>query len=153
EIMWQNISERREEIALLQSIGWRRSKIRRLILAEGFFSGLFAAWLGLSVAFVLIWSLYQAFPGEEGGFILMTGFIPVSIGIIGTIIPAERAVRIVPSQGVSGNISNRKAVERRLRWVIASAAVLLAGTFVYTMIQIAPNIESSNTGAEVEEVF
>ena len=95
EIMWQNVSERREEISLLQAIGWKRWSIRRLILAEGIFSGLFAAVIGLTIAFLMMWGLYGAFPKDEIGFILATGLIPVVIGLIGTIFPAERAVRII----------------------------------------------------------
>ena len=108
EITWQNVSERKEEISLLQAIGWKRWSIRRLILAEGIFSGLFAAFIGLTIAFFMIWGLYGAFPSEEIGFILATGLIPVVIGLIGTIFPAERAVRIIPNQGMGGNIPIEK---------------------------------------------
>ncbi|WP_051359524.1 ABC transporter permease [Paucisalibacillus globulus] len=153
EIMWQNVSERREEISLLQAIGWKRWSIRRLILAEGVFSGLFAALIGLSLAFLIMWGLYGAFPTEEIGFILATGLIPVVIGVIGTIFPAERAVRIIPNQGMGGNITNRKAVEKRLKWVVISTSVLLVGTFLMTMIKVAPNIEQANDGNEVEYAF
>lgn len=153
EIMWQNVSERREEISLLQAIGWKRWSIRRLILAEGVFSGLFAALIGLSLAFIIMWGLYGAFPAEEIGFILATGLIPVVIGVIGTIFPAERAVRMTPNQGMGGNITNRKAVEKRLKWVVISTSVLLVGTFLMTMIKVAPNIEQANDGNEVEYAF
>ncbi|WP_172372276.1 ABC transporter permease [Sporosarcina jiandibaonis] len=153
EIMWQNVSERREEISLLQSIGWKRWSIRRLILVEGIFSGIFAALIGLTIAFLIIWGLYNAFPKEEIGFILMTGLIPVLIGLIGTIFPAERAVRIVPNQGIGGNISNRKDVERCLKRVVISTSVLLVGTFLFTMVKVAPNIEKATTGVEVEQTF
>lgn len=153
EIMWQNVSERREEISLLQAIGWRRWSIRRLILAEGVFSGLFAALIGLSLAFLIMWGLYGAFPTEEIGFILATGLIPVVIGVIGTIFPAERAVRIIPNQGMGGNITNRKAVEKRLKWVVISTSILLVGSFLMTMIKVAPNIEQANDGNEVEYTF
>ncbi|WP_053075154.1 ABC transporter permease [Ornithinibacillus californiensis] len=153
EIMWQNVSERREEISLLQAIGWKRWSIRRLILAEGVFSGLFAALIGLSLAFLIMWGLYGAFPTEEIGFILATGLIPVVIGIIGTIFPAERAVRMTPNQGMGGNITNRKAVEKRLKWVVISTSVLLVGTFLMTMIKVAPNIEQAKEASEFEHAF
>nr|WP_246187613.1 ABC transporter permease [Ornithinibacillus caprae] len=151
--MWQNVSERREEISLLQSIGWKRWSIRRLILAEGVFSGLFAALIGFTIALMIIWGLYHAFPAEEIGFILMTGLIPVFIGVLGTILPAERAVRIVPNRGMGGNISNRKAVEKRLKWVVISTSLLIFGTFLFTMVRVAPNIEHANSNVEVEQVF
>ncbi|WP_052345766.1 ABC transporter permease [Paucisalibacillus sp. EB02] len=153
EITWQNISERREEISLLQAIGWKGWHIRRLVLAEGVFSGLFAAAIGLSVAFVLMWGLYGEFPAEEIGFILATGVIPIVIGLVGTIFPAERAVRIVPNQGMVGNYSNRKVTEKRMKLVVTSIAVMLVGTFLFTMIKVAPNIETTDKAAEVEYAF
>ena len=110
-------------------------------------------FIGLTIAFLMIWGLYGAFPSEEIGFILATGLIPVVIGLIGTIFPAERAVRIIPSQGMGGNISNRKAVERRLKWVLISTSVLLVGTFLFTMVKVAPKIERANKGIEVEQAF
>src|SRR5699024_2784621 len=116
EIMWQNVSERKEEFSLLRAIGWKNSRVRRLILAEGVFSGLFAAIIGLGFAFLIIWGLYQAFPTEGIGYILATGLVPIIIGTIGAAIPAERAVRMTPSQGITENISIRKAVERRMKW-------------------------------------
>nr|WP_246231621.1 FtsX-like permease family protein [Sporosarcina jiandibaonis] len=151
--MWQNVSERREEISLLQAIGWKRWSIRRLILVEGMFSGLFAAMIGLTIAFLMMWGLYSAFPKEEIGFILATGLIPVVIGLIGTIFPAERAVRINPSEGMGGNISNQKAVEKRLKWVLISTSILLVGTFLVTMVKVTPKIERAHTGVEVESAF
>ncbi|WP_052360753.1 ABC transporter permease [Oceanobacillus manasiensis] len=153
EIMWQNISERREEISLLQSLGWKRWSIRRLILVEGVFSGLFAALIGLIIALIIIWTLYAAFPVEEIGFILATGLIPILIGVIGTIFPAERAVRMVPNQGIGGNISNREAVDKRLKWAVISISVLLVGSFIFTMVQVAPNIENAKSDVEVEQAF
>lgn len=153
EITWQNVSERREEISLLQAIGWRGWHIRRLILAEGVFSGLFAALIGLSVAFLMMWGLYGSFPLEEIGFILATGLIPIIIGLLGTIFPAERAVRMIPNQGMNGNYSNRKLTEKRMKLVVTSTTVLLIIAFIFTMIKVAPNIKVTEKGTEVEYAF
>lgn len=153
EIMWQNVSERKEEISLLQAIGWKKWQIRRLILAEGIFSGIFAALISLTVAFLIIWGLYAAFPAKEIGFILATGLIPIIIGVLGTVLPAERAVRIVPNQGIGGNISNRKAVERRLKWAVIAISIMLVGTFLFTMVKVAPHIENADNEGKAEQVF
>lgn len=153
EILWQNVSERREEIALLQAIGWRIWSIRKLILAEGFFSGLFAAVFGLVVAFALIWGLYQEFPEEGIGFIFMTGFIPIVVGVLGTVLPAERAVRMTPHRGVSGTVTNRQTVEKRMKWALISVTIVLAATFTAVMVNVAPNLERRTSDAEVEEAF
>lgn len=152
EIMWQNVSERREEIALLQAIGWNRKRVRFLILLEGVISGIFAALIGLTLAFLLMWGLYGEFPTEEIGFILSTGLIPIIIGILGAILPAERAARLDLTEGMRGNYSNKKAVEKRLRWVVASLSLLLVVSFLYTMFQVAPKIEVS-TDSNIEQAF
>lgn len=153
EVTWQNVSERREEISLLQAIGWKRSTIRRLIVTEGIISGLFAALIGLSLSYMTIWQLYGDFPSEEIPIIMATGLVPVIIGIIATLLPAERAVRIHPSQGMEGKYSNRKAVERRLKWITISTSIALAGTFLFTMVIVAPNIEKGNTEVKMVQTF
>ncbi|HAM82012.1 FtsX-like permease family protein [Ornithinibacillus bavariensis] len=153
EITWQNVSERKEEISLLQAIGWRRWSIRRLILAEGLFSGLFAAVIGLTIAFLMIWGLYGSFPAEEIGFLLATGLIPVIIGLLGTVFPAERAVQIVPNQGMGGIYSNRKVTEKRMKLIVIFTAIALVGTFLFTMIKVAPNIEYTNPEVGKEQEF
>lgn len=134
EIMWQNIAERQGEIALLKAVGWKNHHVRLLILTEGMFSGLFAAVIGLSLAMAMMWGLYGQLPMGEFKFILLTGFIPIIIGIIGTIFPAERAVRLSPVQGVGGNYSNRKVVENRLKWLIAATFLAVISMFVYTLL-------------------
>lgn len=133
EIMWQNIAERQGEIALLKAVGWKNRTVRLLVLTEGLFSGLFAAIIGLALAFVMMWSLYGQLPTEELRFILLTGFIPIIIGIISTVLPAERAVRMSPVRGVIGNYSNHKAVEKRLKWLITAIFLIILGVFVYTL--------------------
>src|SRR5699024_3269077 len=76
--------------------------------------------------------------------------IPVVIGTIGAAIPAERAGRMTPSQGITEGISIRKAVERRLKWAVISITVILIGGFVYTMIQVAPNITADQGTEDIE---
>lgn len=134
EIMWQNIAERQGEIALLKAIGWKNRNIRLLILLEGLFSGVFAAIIGLTVAFVMIWGLYGQLPTEEIQSIVLTGLIPMMIGIIGTILPAERAVRISPVHGFGGNYSNRKSVEKRLLVGILVVFVSVLGALLYLLL-------------------
>src|SRR5699024_9097363 len=138
EMMWQNIAERQEEIALLKAVGWKNMNVRVLIWLEGLFSGVFAAIIGLSLAFLMMWALYQEIPTEHLPFILSTAGIPLVIGVLGTVLPAERAVRISPVQGMGGRFGNRKIVERVMKWGLFAFFTLLLGGFVYMMIQIVP---------------
>jgi ABC-type antimicrobial peptide transport system permease subunit len=100
EIMWQNVSERKPELALLKAIGWRNGMIRRLIITEGILTGVLAGLLGIFITLGMIWGMYREFPYEHIGFILATGIVPVIAGLLGSIPPAENAVHISPSYGV-----------------------------------------------------
>jgi hypothetical protein len=98
-------------------------------------------------------ALYGEVGTEDIGFILATGLVPVTIGLIGTIFPAERAVRMVPNQGMGGSVTNRKNVEKRLKWTLLTTSALLVGTFLFTMIKVAPKIEVAGANAEIEQPF
>ncbi|MBP3039144.1 FtsX-like permease family protein [Bacillaceae bacterium Marseille-Q3522] len=157
EIMWQNIAERREEIALLKAVGWQNKHVRLVVLIEGMLSGFFAAVLGLVLAIAMMWAMYRQFPTKELWFLLATGLIPVIVGFIGAILPAERAVKILPTQGMAGSYSNRKAIEKRFKWGILAASCLLFTGFIYTMIQVAPEMaemeQAANTSAKGSEIL
>ncbi|MGE6258194.1 ABC transporter permease [Heyndrickxia sporothermodurans] len=105
ELMWQNISDRKPEIALLKAMGWKNSMVRKIVLFEGALIGLLAAIVGIVLALIVISIMYAQFPTQYIGFILLTGFIPIIVGIIGALLPSQIAVRVNPSQGMSGSYS------------------------------------------------
>ncbi|MFC4558418.1 ABC transporter permease [Virgibacillus kekensis] len=100
EIMWQNIVERKPEIALLKATGWRNKNIRLLVLLEGIWTGLAAGILGMALAVTLIWIMYQQFPVNELWLLAASGVIPLLVGILGSILPSEIAVRVLPNRGL-----------------------------------------------------
>ncbi|HEY4600482.1 MAG TPA: ABC transporter permease [Cerasibacillus sp.] len=151
EMMWQNIAERAEEMALFKAIGWRNTSLRFLIWSEGILSGVFAAIIGLSFAFIMIWSLYGAFPTEDIIVMMSTGLIPIIIGVIGTIIPAERAVRMQPNQGMRGQYVNKKSTEKGLKIILIGASVLLISSIIYMMIQVTPQLANVTRSKEVNQ--
>jgi len=102
EIMWQNVAERQEEIALLKAVGWKNRSVRLIIWLEGLISGIVAAVIGLALAFLIQWAMYGEITVEGLKFVLATGIVPIIVGILGTILPAERAVRISPVHGMRG---------------------------------------------------
>jgi hypothetical protein len=83
--------------------------------------------VGGALAFGMMWGLYRQLPTEELRFIFATGFIPIIIGILGTILPAERAVRMSPVRGMSGKYWNRKVVGKHLKWMISGIFLLEVG--------------------------
>lgn len=68
EIMWQNVSERSEEISLLKAIGWRKGSIRRLILWEGAIAGILSGVLSLILGSVFITLLYREYQARNCGW-------------------------------------------------------------------------------------
>lgn len=135
EIMWQNIAERQDEIALLKAVGWKNGHIRLLVWTEGLLSGIFATIIGLGPVIAFMWYIYGDIPSQEFQFILLTALIPITVGILGTIVPAERAVRIMPMQGISGGASHKKE-GKMIKYVLVAAFGLISVAFVYTLVQM-----------------
>lgn len=105
ELMWQNISDRKLEFALLKAMGWKNSMVRKIVLFEGALIGLLAAIIGIVLALIIISVMYAQFPTPFIGFILLTGIIPIIVGVIGALLPSQIAVRINPTQGMNGSYS------------------------------------------------
>ena len=135
EITWQNVAERGREIAILKSVGWKNNSIRRLVWSEGLFTGICAALLGLLLAFGAMWTLYGEIPVDDISYIFVTGLIPIVVGILGTIIPAERAARMIPVQGVGGQFSNDTSTEKWMRNLIILIIVILLLLVIYTLFR------------------
>lgn len=140
EVIWQNVTERRPEIALVKAIGWQNRSVRFLVLMEGGFTGFAAGIVGLVIAFGIIWVMYQQVPFAHIGFLLATGVIPILIGFIGAILPAEKAVRIQPSQGVKGQSINLKRTERQFRIGLGIVAVFLTAGFLTMTFTTVPQV-------------
>lgn len=136
EIMWQNISERIPEIALLKAVGWQNFSIRMLIYREGLLNGIIVGILGLALSFLIMWGMYKQFPTEQIWFFLATGLIPVFAGLLGVMIPAERAVHIQPAQGVLNSLSNKRRTEIWFKGVLAVLSILLVTGLVMVTIRL-----------------
>ncbi|KSU59891.1 hypothetical protein AS034_17825 [[Bacillus] enclensis] len=125
EIIWQNVSERQPEIAVLKALGWRNGTIRRLVMLEGAISGLFAGLLGLVFSFLLIWAMYGEIPFGQIWLYVLTMLIPMITGTLASILPAQKAARISPYQGLSGGVQNSRKVEKQFKFILSAAGVLL----------------------------
>lgn len=155
EIMWQNVAERQSQIAVLKAIGWKNTGIRLLVLLEGVLTGLLAGIIGLIIAFFIILGMYGPVPLGEYTFLLSTLLIPISTGVIGAVLPAQKAARIQPYQAISGSLQNSKKVEKQFKWAISAVGVgLIAGIlslFIYAIPETKPPsnvnvVESSEEG-------
>lgn len=128
EVMWQNINERRSEIAILKATGWRSSNVRGLVLVEGGLLGLFAGILGLMVTGGLVWNVYGSLPLTEVLFLTATLLVPILTGLVGAFLPAQMAVNVMPYQAMRGTQVNTKRTEKRFKWILGTVAGGLGAT-------------------------
>ncbi|WP_282019460.1 FtsX-like permease family protein [Planomicrobium okeanokoites] len=159
EIMWQNVSERQAQIAVLKATGWQNNSVRFLVLWEGVLTGLLAGIIGMAISLVIIYSMYGQLPTEEFGFLSLTLLIPIVTGVLGALLPAQKAARILPYQAINGTLHNSKKVEKQFKWALGAAgATLVAGIFslfLFTLPEInnepSGNVsETATTGTEGE---
>jgi hypothetical protein len=148
EVMWQNINERRSEIAILKATGWRSSNVRGLVLLEGGLVGLLAGVLGLVVAGILVWNVYGSLPLTEVLFLTATLLVPILTGIVGAFLPAQMAVNVMPYQAMRGTQVNTKRTERRFKWVLGTVASGLGAAVILLFFFALPEggeFESTDT--------
>ncbi|MDX1770934.1 MAG: FtsX-like permease family protein, partial [Planococcaceae bacterium] len=155
EIMWQNVAERQPQIAVLKATGWQNKGIRLLVLLEGAISGLLAGILGLGLALIIIYRMYGELPKGEFFFLFSTILIPIITGVVGAVLPAEKAARILPYQAISGVLQNSKKVEKQFKWAISGAGVGLLVGILSLFIYAIPENDGTSVGkladsAEVE---
>lgn len=76
-----------------------------------------------------------------------TILIPVVTGVLGALLPAERAVRITPAEAIGGHVANQKQVEKRFRFVLGTTATALVvgiiSLFVFTSPEVKPITEEA----------
>jgi len=101
------VFERTRELAILRAIGWRKSRIVKLILAESIVLGLAGAVAGTILA-VVITQVLSRLPaagrmvsGEISPQVILQGFaIATLVGLVGGLFPAFRAAQLVPTEGL-----------------------------------------------------
>jgi putative ABC transport system permease protein len=99
-----SVFERTSEIGILRAIGWRRSRIVRMILIESSLLSLGGGILGTLVALLIMQVLSRApaaaglISGHVAAPVIAQGiFIALLIGILGAIYPAYRAAQLLPT--------------------------------------------------------
>ncbi|WP_430789502.1 FtsX-like permease family protein [Virgibacillus flavescens] len=96
EMMWQNIVERQNELALFKSIGWNNRTVGTSIIFEGALIGFLAGLVGLILSVSYIGIMYGIFPWDNLTILLLTICIPTVMGVIGAVIPTVKALRTSP---------------------------------------------------------
>ena len=105
--MIMSVFERTREIGILRAIGWRGSRIMRMILGESLVLCLVAAILGIALgvlatrALLLVPAISTFLePQYTPGLFLKAFLVGVGVGIAGALYPALRAVRLSPMEAL-----------------------------------------------------
>ena len=103
--MLTSVMERTREIGILRAMGWPKGRVVRMILMESCGLAVAASFVGTLLAIGLTWGLSQA-PEAKGILrpiidlqVIISGFLlAVGIGLLGALLPAWRAARMLPTE-------------------------------------------------------
>jgi putative ABC transport system permease protein len=103
--MLTSVMERTREIGILRAIGWPKRRVVGMILLESCGLAIVASLVGSLMAVSLTWGLAQA-PAAKGVLnpsidfkIVLQGIaLALGIGLLGAILPAWRAARLLPTE-------------------------------------------------------
>jgi putative ABC transport system permease protein len=107
--MLMSVFERQHEIAILLALGWRRSRIVRMILLESALLGLLGGIIGVGLGVVGI-QFMKAAPAIRGllepdlslNLVLIAVAIAICVGVLSGFYPAWRSSRLTPSLALHG---------------------------------------------------
>jgi putative ABC transport system permease protein len=107
--MLMSVFERKQEIAILLALGWKRSRIVQMILWESLMLGFFGGIIGVLLGIVSVQMMKMApairgllEPNLSTGLMLMAIAIAVFVGVFSGLYPAWRSSRVEPSLALHG---------------------------------------------------
>jgi putative ABC transport system permease protein len=107
--MLMSVFERKQEIAILLALGWKRSRIVQMILWESLMLGFFGGIIGILLGIVSVQMMKMApairgllEPNLSTGLMLMAIAIAVFVGVFSGLYPAWRSSRVEPSLALHG---------------------------------------------------
>lgn len=105
--MLMAVFERTREIAMMRAVGWRRSRVMRLVMSEALLLSLAGAVVGTLGAVALTNLLAQSpsagrlVSGTISAEVMLQGFlVALVLGFLGGLYPAVRAARLTPVEGL-----------------------------------------------------
>lgn len=105
--MLMALQERVGEIGLLRAVGWTRSRIAKMILAESVVMSVVGGVLGVVAACVLVYVITQLpaakglIEGEISPSVVLQGMaIALVVGVLGGVLPALNATRLAPAEAL-----------------------------------------------------
>lgn len=130
------IAQRIREMAMLRTIGARRSQLMRSVVLEAFIIGLVASVIGIFVGVLLAMGLKAmldsfgvGLPAAGISIAPRTVIVPIAVGVIATVlaalIPAIRATHISPVAALrEGAVIPRSRLHRYTPWIGLGALIL-----------------------------
>ena len=110
--MMMSVMERTKEIGVLRAIGWSKFRIVGMILLESAMLASLASILGCFLAVILLKGLGQSSiakgilsPSIDYSVLLQGCWIGLGIGILGALLPAWRAARLLPTVAFRDSLS------------------------------------------------
>jgi putative ABC transport system permease protein len=108
--MIMSVFERTKEIGTLRAIGWRRSRIMRMVIGESVLLSIAGAIVGSLVALLLVKLLTQLpiaagfVHGNIDPPVIAQGFlVAVLVGVLGAIYPAMWSANLLPTEALRRN--------------------------------------------------
>jgi putative ABC transport system permease protein len=105
--MIMSVVERVGEISLLRAVGWRKSRVVKMLVGESLLLSVAGAVLGTMGAIVLTrWlttlpAVVDIIPGSIAPSVIAKGFLmALVVGLLGGAYPAFQAARLLPSEGM-----------------------------------------------------
>jgi len=105
--MIMSVFERTREIGILRAIGWRKTRVVRLILFESILLSIIGAVLGIVAAVLLTraltwWPMVNGLiRGDVAPVVMIQGFfIALAVGLIGGAYPAYRGAQLLPTEAL-----------------------------------------------------
>jgi putative ABC transport system permease protein len=105
--MVMSVHERTREIGTLRAVGWRKSRVFKMVLFEAIVLSLVGALVGTLLSFALLAAItripsvnglieYRVSPALIGAGFL----IAIVVGVLGGVLPAQRAARMLPLEAL-----------------------------------------------------
>lgn len=105
--MIMSVFERTREIGILRAIGWRKTRVVRLILFESILLSIVGAGVGIVAAVLLTraltwWPMVNGLiRGDVAPVVMIQGFfIALAVGLIGGAYPAYRGAQLLPTEAL-----------------------------------------------------
>ncbi len=119
--LWMSAFERTREIGLLRAVGWRRSRVLRLILGESLALALLGGLMGIGLGVATVFPLSRASPWMGAWGVRFSPEIfaraiitVVVLGLVGGAYPAWWASRLLPLEALRYEGGDRAHVPRFL---------------------------------------